>query len=378
MNGINEFDLIIVGLGAMGSAAAYYAAKSGLQVLGIDQFEVPHNRGSHSGQSRIVRMAYFEHPNYVPILKLAYQNWERLKMDVGQTFFHKTGILYMGNENDSLLKGVQKSADLYKLNILKSDKTSFKKNYPQFELDHKNYNAIIEPNAGYVIADLTILQYKKLALNHGAKILEKTKMQNWYMEEGKVKLECEGKKFSAKRVIFTKGAWAKDDLQAVNKTIEITKQSYFYFDVENKAAYAESQFPSWNFQVKGDSGLYYGFPISSKGLKIAYHKKGEEVDPSEKHLLVSQIEKEKVLDLVYHLFPKAAFKLESEGNCLYTNSKDGDFIIDYLPKTKKQIIIATGFSGHGFKFVPAIGELLVNMAKEGKKPGIFDFLKLGR
>jgi sarcosine oxidase len=378
MNGINEFDLIIVGMGSMGSAAAYHAAKSGLQVLGIDQYEVPHNRGSHSGQSRIVRMAYFEHPNYVPILKLAYQNWEHLKQETGESFFQKNGLLYMGNENDSLIKGVRKSADLYKLNIVETDHDQFKKDHPQFNLDHSNYKAILEPNAGYVLADRAILQYKKLALKEGAKILENTKMQNWYLEEGRVKLECEGQKFIAKKVIFTKGAWAKEDLIAVKKTLEITRQSFFYFDSDDEKTYSESQFPCWNFQDKGDACLYYGFPNSTNGLKISYHKKGEQVNPNNTNLEVSPEEQEKILIIIDRLFPKANLQLRSQENCLYTNSKDGHFIIDYLPKTKKQIIIATGFSGHGFKFVPAIGELLVNMANEGKKPGILDFLKLAR
>jgi glycine/D-amino acid oxidase-like deaminating enzyme len=203
-------------------------------------------------------------------------------------------------------------------------------------------------------------------------------MQNWYLEEGQVKLECEGKKFSAKKVILTKGAWAKEDLEAVKKKLEVTKQSFFYFDVNDTKNYTRAQFPCWNFQAKGDSGLYYGFPISSSGLKIAYHKKGEEVDFDEQDLEVSQLEKEKILNFISHLFPKAKLQLKSQGNCLYSNSKDGHFIIDYLPKTKKQIIIATGFSGHGFKFVPALGELLVNMANEGKKPEILDFLKIAR
>ena len=377
MKGNHEFDLIVVGLGSMGSACTYYAAKNGLQVLGLDQYSVPHLHGSHSGESRIVRMAYFEHPNYVPLLKKAYENWTHLEKASNQKLFNKSGLLYFGHAKDVLLKGVRKSSSLYKIKTESFSTSQLQNQFPAFSNSlSADFENIFEPDAGYVVTSQTIKTYKNLALEKGAQILENTKVHNWFLEEGLVKVECGGQKFRAKKIIFTAGAWVSSLIPKLTQHLKVSQQSYFYFNTSKEASFQDGNFPCWNVQFENEEDLIYGFPISAQGLKIAYHKKGIDGNIENVERTIPQKEIQEISSIARTIFPNAGLQLKESGTCLYTNTKDGHFRIDFMSNANKKVILATGFSGHGFKFVPAIGELLVDMVMEERKPGMIDFLRI--
>src|SRR5436190_9187009 len=140
----NSFDVIVIGVGSMGSSACYYLAKRGYKVLGLEQFDISHEFGSHAGQSRIIRKAYFEHPDYVPLLQRAYKNWNTLEQETGEQLYFKTGLLYAGTSNNEMIKGVKQSASLYNIELEKLDLVNATNHFPQFSLPG-NFEVLFEP-----------------------------------------------------------------------------------------------------------------------------------------------------------------------------------------------------------------------------------------
>jgi len=380
------YDIIIIGLGSMGSAACYYASKSGLRILGLDQYNPPHFKGSHSGGSRIIRKAYFEHPDYVPLLELAYQNWSELEQASKQKQFHKPGLIYFGLEDNILIDGVQKSANKYNLPVTKLSHNQFNSSHPQFSIP-EDYTCLLEENAGYINTARTIQAYHSLALKNGVQMYTDTKVSSWNHTTDKVQVHTDMGSFSAGKLIICAGAWTSLLIKKENAPINLrtTRQSYFYFEPRDKEQLKEPHFPCWNIQDLDYPGLFYGFPYQEKtseysdyGLKIAHHYPIATIDPEQ--LLDKPTEKEEkdVTEIFNKYIPGAAGKLLSSGSCIYTNSEDENFIVDYLDNTEKRVVLACGFSGHGFKFVPAMGELLSRMAIDGIKAPELDFLSTGR
>ncbi|MEL6988225.1 MAG: FAD-dependent oxidoreductase, partial [Bacteroidota bacterium] len=172
------YDIIIIGTGSIGSACCYYAAKSGYQVLGLDQYQVPHIYGSHSGQSRIYRTAYFEHSNYVPLLEQSYANWKQLERITNRQFLHQSGLVYFGEQNDILLRGVRYASEKYSIPIRELDAFQIKSEFPQFNLK-ENIQGLLEEEAGFIIADQTIASFRKLAIEAGAEIRGQNPVENF-------------------------------------------------------------------------------------------------------------------------------------------------------------------------------------------------------
>ncbi len=386
MRSTTHFDIIIIGLGSMGSSAAYYASLSGKKVLALDQFNPPHFKGSHSGGSRIIRKAYFEHPDYVPLLELSYKNWFELEQTTQQTHFHKTGLIYFGKEQDMLLSGVQNSAQAYDITIEEFSKDAVKKSYPQFK-PTDNFSTLLEPEAGFIDTDSTIRSYQTLAMQNGAELLTDTKVQSWELSNAHVHMHTDMGIFTADKLIMSAGAWTAPLLKNKinNLKLKTTRQSFFYFEPTDNTRYIESVFPCWNIQDPNYEGLFYGFPYKPKtnaygeyGLKMAHHHPAEAVRPDTLLDPPSPQELEDVRNILDTYIPGATAQLISSGTCIYTNSEDEDFIIDFLEGTDNRVILATGFSGHGFKFVPAIGQLLAQMATENIKAKELDFLSADR
>jgi len=380
-----HYDLIIIGLGSMGSAAAYYASRSGLDVLALDQFSPPHKKGSHSGDSRIIRMAYFEHPDYVPLLQRAYSNWQQLEDITGEIHFHKTGLVYFGDNSNKLISGVRRSAKKYQIALEEFSDEEVANRFTQFKTpDH--HSCIYEPNAGYVISSQTIQSYQSLAKTHGSTLRADSKVLSWTRSKDQIIVNTVSERFTTDKLILTAGAWTRSLLKESLSKIKLstTRQSYFYFEPKLPTRFHASQFSCWNIQAEEYPGLYYGFPYKAKnsnskeyGLKLAHHIPATEIDPNESLKEPSAEEINQAFSFLEKYIPDAAGKLISANSCIYTNSVDEDFIVDYLPDSDKRVILACGFSGHGFKFVPAMGELLSQMA-QGQKAVELNFLGLNR
>lgn len=362
----------------MGSAACYHLAKSGVRVLGIDQFQVPHERGSHTGQSRLIRKAYFEHPNYVPLLKRAYELWEELEDESKTQLFHKTGIAYFGRRGSPILTGAKESAAKHDLRIDEIDKSSVQ--FESLKIPQK-FNGLFEKEAGYVLPELTIKSQVELAQKNGAHLLENTEIKSWKKSAGQIKVETDKGIFTTDRLILTAGTYTNSLIQTIpDLKVRVTRQilGWVYPTIGMDSS---KRLPCWVIAHPEDEGIIYGFPFNEaegpKGLKIAYHFPGEEINPKS----ISEFDTKNEVDVIHKLarqYLNIDFDVSKTvvKNCMYGYSKDENFIIDFTPESENKVIIATGFSGHGFKFSPVVGEILKDLAMNGKSSLPIDFLAI--
>jgi len=195
-------DVIVLGVGGMGSAACYQLAKRGVRVLGLEQFQIGHDRGSSHGQTRMVRQAYFEHPNYVPLLKRAYELWNELSQISGQKLFHQIGLIICSNpQKTSLLEQITHSADLHGISIEHLDQENAIRKYPYFT-PPSGYQAIFEPAAGYVEVERSVQSHAKLARKEGALIYENEAVQKWSVSKDTVQIKTENNSYEAKKIDY--------------------------------------------------------------------------------------------------------------------------------------------------------------------------------
>ena len=178
MSSDSSFDVIVIGVGSMGSATCYYLAKRGYKVLGLEQFDISHEFGSHTGQSRIIRKAYFEHPDYVPLMERAYTNWSSFEKEVGEQLYYKTGLLYAGNSTNEIIKGVKLSSSLYGIEVEQLKAADALHRFPQFRFP-KSFELLFEPDAGFLPPERSIRLYASEATKHGATIHAKETVIEW-------------------------------------------------------------------------------------------------------------------------------------------------------------------------------------------------------
>lgn len=376
--GVNHFQTIVIGVGSMGSATCWHLAKRGQKVLGLEQFTAPHTRGSHAGQSRIIRKAYFEHPDYVPLLERAYENWHAFERETGTQLYHKTGIAYFGRSDNENIMGIRTSAQLYGVPIENWTYDKYKKQYPQFRVP-SDFDAIFEPDAGYVIPEETISTYIREARKHGAVIRMNTPVTGWRKESDGVRVVTNGEDFTADNLIITSGAWSSRMLPEFPMELKVTRQLLAWVSVSDQDHFTEKNFPCW-FVEDPALGTFYGFPIvqgnGPTGLKLAHHSPGVPADPDEEDGNVPANELEKLQEFLSRYLPDAGPEVVHTKTCLYTYSPDSHFIIDKLQGSDGTVIFACGFSGHGFKFVPVIGEALADLAMNGETDIPIGFLRL--
>ena len=379
-----SFDVIVIGVGSMGSSACYYLSKKGYKVLGLEQFSISHEFGSHAGQSRIIRKAYFENADYVPLLERAYQNWKVLEEETGTKIYHPTGLVYFGPHHHSLVEGVKQSASLYdvRLNTFNAEETS--KQFPWFKIPN-GFETLYEPDAGFVTPEKAIKLYAEQAKENGAEIHANEKVLDWKKDGASVVVTSDKNVYHCSKLIITAGAWARKMIPALSGKLKITRQFVAWINPKNRDEFTLNNFPCWLLGDDEKPGCYYGFPILPEtefgrpaGLKLAHHFPATETDPDRVNREATD-EDEKNLEYALNKYLPGCFEsFLSYKVCLYTNSPDEDFIIDKLPGSEDRVVIATGFSGHGFKFASIVGEILSDLAADGASDLPIGFLRAGR
>ncbi len=367
----------------MGSAACYHLAKEGHSVLGLEQFGIVHSRGSHAGQTRIIRKAYFEHPDYVPLLERAYDNWRALESETGEKLFYTPGVLYLGDSKDTVIKGVSSSANLYKIPIQLLDNQSLQQLYPQFRLPSP-FQGILEPDAGFLLPEKAIHEYVKSARQKGATINENEIVLDWNYKGSTIVLNTNRATYETGRIIFTAGAWTAYLLKALKSKLVVTRQLLAWIKPKEHLIFHSDRMPCW-FISNTEGGSYYGFPDLSdtgipgpQGIKLALHYPGVQVSPDDIDFEIDAKEISRLQNFASEFLPTAGIEITDTKTCLYTNTPDEDFIVDFIPGTDRRVVVAGGFSGHGFKFAPVIGEVLAQLAITGKTEWPVDFLHLSR
>ena len=379
-----SFDVIVIGVGSMGSSACYHLSRDGHRVLGLEQFDISHEFGSHAGQSRIIRKAYFENADYVPLLGRAYQNWKILENETGVKVYHQTGLVYFGPRDHSLIEGVKQSASLYNIELNTFNAEEAAKQFPHFTIP-TDFETVFEPDAGFVTPEKAIKLYAQQAIKNGALIRTHEQVLSWEKEGNNIVVNTDKNIYRCSKLIITAGAWAKKMIPALSGKLKITRQFVAWINPNRWDDFTLNNFPCWLLADDRRGGCYYGFPILPEsefggpgGLKLAHHFPALETDPDHVNRKVTIEDEENLKYALNKYLPGCFESFLSYKICLYTNSPDEDFIIDKLPGYEDRVVIATGFSGHGFKFASVVGEIVSDLATKGATLLPIEFLRASR
>ncbi len=355
-------DVIVVGLGAMGSAALYHLAQSGRRVVGLDRFTPPHAFGSSHGQTRIIREAYFEHPLYVPLVQRAYELWFELEAQTGRKLLLTTGGLMIGARDGLVFGGAKRSAEAHRLphEILSSTEIHrrFPALYPEPEMA-----AVWEPRAGILFPEECIAAHLELARRHGAMLHLDEQVLGWRPDGTGVAVQTTKGIYRAERLVLAAGAWMGQLLPELALPLKVERQVLFWFESpEGGDRFKSGQCPIhlWEYE---QGKFFYGFPDLGEGVKVARHHQGNNTEPDSVRRDISADEVAAMRQILRRFLPGADGALRSATVCLYTNTPDGHFLIDMHPEFR-QVIIASPCSGHGFKFASAVGEVLAGLVTE--------------
>ena len=311
------YDVIVIGVGSMGSATCHYLTQEGYSVLGLEQYNISHEMGSHAGQSRIIRQAYFEHPDYVPLLKRAYENWQDLENLTGAKIYHKTGLLYFGQPTSNLIKGTLASAGQYKLQVNRLNPSEVRSSYPQFNIPTSCEN-LFEPSAGFVTPERAILLYTDLAVQAGAEIHANEKVISWNNNGKVVKVQTDNATYKCSKLIITAGPWAGKLLPELQKSLTVTRQMIGWVETKNDAIFELGKFPCWTLADESMPGIFYGFPTlpiarfgQPAGLKLGYHHPGIDSDPDKLTRIPDDNDKDILVTMLNRYMP-GVYKSMSE------------------------------------------------------------------
>ena len=363
-------DFIVVGLGGFGSATLYELAKRGKNVIGIDAFSPPHTKGNSHGQTRMIRLAYFEHPDYVPLLRSAYEGWARLERDSGQNLYTETGLLEIGPPDGVVVPGVLEAARVHNLPVREFSARELETAYDMFE-GADGLVGVFEEQAGYLRVEGCIETHLRQAAQHGADILTNTKMLDWSEANGTVAVETSAGTLEAEKLILCPGSWATPLLDSEFKTTIVEKQLFWFAPAEGYWNCA----PGFLFEI--EEGVFYGFPeVGGRGVKLAEHSGGRHLaSMSERGLEPDPDEWKRVANFAQqHLVGLDLDAPIEQTVCSYAMSKDADFVIDTHSRSES-VIFAAGLSGHGFKFAPVLGDILADLAEGGGSKHEFSFLR---
>jgi sarcosine oxidase len=360
------YDVAIVGAGAFGSSATYHLSKTGKKILVFDRFVPPHSMGSSHGQSRIIREAYFESPVYVPLVQQAYILWDQLEKESGKKLFLKTGGLMLGAQNSKVVRGAALSAETYNLPYELLDSHEIANRFPGFR-PTKETVGVYEKNAGILFPETCIKTNLELAKNSNVDFCFDEVVLHINTNDNEVEVTTSKAKYRAAKLIISAGAWINDLLPGLHLPLSVARQVLFWFKCNNEDAskFLPQNFPVYLWQCLPDQ-IFYGFPDLGDGIKIAIHYNGEPTTASTIKREVDEDEINEMTSLIKQYLNVAA-TFSHYAVCMYTNTPDEDFIIDFHPQ-HQNIIIASPCSGHGFKFSSAIGKLLCDMALD-KQPG---------
>lgn len=373
----NIFDVIVVGVGSMGAAACFQLAKRGVRVLGLDRFDIPNNLGSAGGFSRMIRLAYFEHPDYVPLLRRSYVLWEELAGELGREVILITGGLMLGPPGAAVLEGSLRSVRQHDLPHELMDAAEAMKRFPQFNLP-EDYRVLHDHMAGLVLPERAVAGYAELAMRRGAELHGQEGVVSWESSGRGVVVNTTKATYSAAKVIFCGGAWTDKLVHDLGVPLTVTRQPLVWVWPKSPDFFALGKFPVWILEHR-DGSNHYGFPMlpDNPGLKLASHKRAAPTDAEMLDRNVHDSDEQAVRGVLRDFLPAANGPLLSVRVCMYTNSPDHQFIIDRHP-AHENVFIACGFSGHGFKCASGIGQVLAELALDAKSSLPIEFLGLQR
>jgi sarcosine oxidase len=363
---MQSFDAIVIGVGGMGSSALWQLAKRGQRVLGLERFDLGHGMGSSHGFNRIIRLAYFEHPDYVPLLRRAYELWRETEKLAGEQLLFITGSLDAGREDGRVVAGSLAACREHGLPHRLLTSAEVARRFPGYRLP-ADYAAVHQPDGGFVASERAILAYATLAISAGAQIHAREKVLGIEPASGRVTVVTDRARYEAGRVIVSAGAWISDLIPGLETLAVPERQVLGWFQPKEPALFAPSVFPVSNLLT--DIGQFYQFPVwGIPGFKIGrYNHLREHGHADVLSREPNAADEEALREAVRAFFPAADGPTLRLAACLFTNTPDEHFLIDTMPG-HPEVIIASPCSGHGFKFASVIGEILADLAIAGASP----------
>jgi sarcosine oxidase len=369
------FDQIVIGVGGMGSAAVCALARRGQRVLGLEQFGVPHEFGSSAASTRIFRFAYFEDPSYVPLMRLAFDRWQMLQRDFGQTFMWTTGGLDIGLPSGRVVRGAKLACQAHGLahEVLRADEVG--RRFPAWQLPAE-FEAVLQPEAGFLLADRAIEAHVTVARRLGAEVNEHEPVRHFRVSGDRVEVETERARYEAGSLILTAGAWTGKLFARLKALAVPERQVVGWFQAQARLL-APQNFPVFILDCP-QNGYFYGIPEKAPPcFKVGkFHHRCEAVDPDsiDRHIVPEDVA---VLTALGRYLAQPLGAPVGCKTCMFVNSPDEHFIIDALPE-HPHVIVAAGFSGHGYKFCAAIGEILADLACDGTTAHDTQLFRLSR
>ena len=370
------YDCIVLGTGGIGSAALHHLARRGVNVLGIDRFRPGHDRGSSHGDTRVIRLAYMEHPDYVPLLFRAYDLWRSLEEDRGETLFVQTGLLQVGLAGGAVIQGVRKSAEEHRLEVDEVAPSDFGTSFGDRWAD-AGMVGLYEKRAGFLYVEKCVEAHVEEARRSGAHLVTGESVLSWSADHAGVTVRTDKSSYAAQKLVITAGPWASGLLADIGMSLEVRRKPLLWYASTNAAHRLENGMPTFLFETP--EGIFYGFPqIDAAGVKIAEHMGGQVVDdPLDVRREVDASDREPVEAFARRYLQGITTDLEKSAVCMYTMSPDEHFVVDVHPE-EPRVAFAAGLSGHGFKFAAVLGEALADLIERGETGLPIEFLSLER
>lgn len=367
------YDVIVVGCGGMGSGVLAHLAQRGARVLGVDRFHPPHDMGSSHGKTRIIRQAYFEHPDYVPLLMEAYALWSELEREVGRELFRQVGLLQIGPRDGVVVPGVLRSAKEHRLPVEHLGREELTRRFPMFGVE-EGEEGVWEPRAGVLWVEECVRAHLEKALRNGAEIWTGTEVDGVKHEDGGVRIRTGRGEVVGRQVLFACGAWASTWMSGV--ALKVLRKQVHWYDMGSERYRAERGCPM--FLVETGEDCYYGFPdLEGQGLKVGSHWGGQVVGDPGAVMRGVDDEDARGIEGFLERRMEGGWTLRETSVCMYTMTRDEHFVLDQAPEDPRCWWMG-GFSGHGFKFASVLGKLMSDVMLDGVRDQRLDFLSLAR
>jgi sarcosine oxidase len=370
------YDAIVLGLGGMGSATLFHLARRGLRVLGLERFDLVHEYGSSHGLTRIIRLAYWEHPTYVALLRRAYELWRELEGLSGERLLHITGSVDAGPADGMVFQGALKSSELHDLPHEVMDGSELHKRFPGYRLP-RELRCLYQPEGGFLLPERCDVAHVVGAMTHGAEVRCREPVLEWGANGGRAWVRTARARYEAGRLVVCAGPWAAKLVPELAGLAVPERQVLAWLQPARPDWFRPDVFPVFNLEV--EEGRYYGFPsFLIPGFKFGkYHHRGGTADPETVNREPEPEDEELLRSFAGRYFPDGAGPTLMLKACLFTNSPDRHFILDRHP-AHPEVVVAAGFSGHGYKFCSAIGEVMADLAQTGATRHDIEFFRLAR
>jgi sarcosine oxidase len=372
--GTKKWDAIVVGCGIMGASVSYNLAARGLRVLNIERFGVNNRLGSSHGKTRIIRLAYYEDPRYVPLLRRAFQSWGEAQAKSGKRLLQITGGLMIGRESGELVQGVLKSAKIHGLphEVLVAAKAA--ERFPAFTLD-EGYTAVFEPNAGVLFAEECVRAFVGLGSEAGCEFRFSEQVSGWRGGPEGIEVRTSNGTQMASKIVFCAGAWNGQLLRGL-VPLQCERQVPLWFSSRGQDIFSPPKMPV--FVMEEEKGIfYYGTPDVGHGVKVARTHGGEVTEPDGVRREVTESDVVPVREFISRRMGKLDGSPIASTTCIYSNTPDLNFAVGLHPSDSR-IVVMSACSGHGFKFASVMGEIGADLATDRRPAFDVSFLSLGR